>query len=193
MKNSICSLGWFPELHFLSEMLSLLSSLSLPSLSPWCVSMTPSCVVQVTLEGRDAVLRDLGRLGGGSGWTSRGPTKPSARSCFRARASQVQTQAGSNISTSETLRRRTWGCWWTGSSTWADNAHLKPKKAVISMWPAGQGCSCHSAPLLWHHTQLWDLQHGEDMGLLERVRGGLQRCSKCIEIGGGSSSFNENL
>ena len=58
------------------------------------------------------------------------------------------------------LRRRTWGCWWTRSSTWAGSVRSQPRRPTISWatseeaWLTGRGrWFCPSALLWWDPTQ----------------------------------------
>ena len=57
------------------------------------------------------------------------------------------------------LPRRTWGCWWMKSWTWASNARSQPRRPTVSWaaskaaWPAGWGRGfCPSALLWWDPT-----------------------------------------
>ena len=104
--------------------------LSAPSES---LPKTPSCVVQsTTLEGRDAIQRDLDRLRGGPVQTWWSSTRPSARSCTWVGAIPSPNRGWIENGLRAALRRRTWGCWLARSSMWPSNVHWQPRRPTVS-------------------------------------------------------------
>ena len=96
---------------------------------------TKLCGVINTLEGRDDIQRDPDRcLRGGLMRTSESSTRPSAESCTWVRATS-RTHTG--WVERAALRRRTWGCCLTRSSTWPNNVCSQPRRPTIS-WAASK-------------------------------------------------------
>ena len=130
--------------------------LSAPSAS---LPMTPSCVVWMMHWREGMPFRGtLTGWRGGPAWTAWSSTRPSARSCTWVRVipsiNTVWTESGSRAAL-----RRTWGYWWTQSSTWASNVPLQPRRPAVSwaasreVWPAGQKkWLCPFTPLSWDPT-----------------------------------------
>ena len=123
-------------------------------------------------------------------WTSWGSTRPSARSC-----TWVGATPGINIGWGmnglrAALPRRTWGCWWMNSWTWAGNMRSQLRKPTVSWaaskeaWPAGWGrWFCPSTPLWRDHT--WSTASGSGVLSTGRTwtcwsgsRGGPQKWSE---------------
>ena len=148
---------------------------------------TKLCGVVDTLEGRDAIQRDLDRLGGPV-WTSWSSTRPNTRSCACVRAIWSTNTGYIENGWRAALLRKTWGYWWMKSWTWPGNVHSQPRKPAVpwaaskAAWPAGRGRGfCPFTPLVRLHlescVQLWSPQHRKDMDLLERVQ---RRATKMI-------------